>query len=128
MVNRHRGEMSIQMNGTPQKLCLTLGALADLEDRYGGKNILALVDTFAAKGLSANDVTNVLRAGLQGGGAELQDEALMAAQFDGGFAGAARAAAMLLKISFGLDDTQAPAADPAPREVVDEPAPFPGAV
>ena len=124
MVNRHRGEMSVEINGQVETLCLTLGALAELEDHYGGKNILALVDQFASKGMCATDVSNVLQAGLVGAGCELSQADLNAARFEGGFVGAARAAATLLKISFG--DAGTGTSSPISREVVDEPDPFHG--
>lgn len=125
MVNRHRGEMTVEMNGQPETLCLTLGALAELEDRYEGKNILTLVDAFAKGGLGAGDVLNVLHAGLIGAGSKISIADLNAAKFEGGFAGAARTVATLLKISFGLGDSDGPTQ--TTREVGDEPDPFPGA-
>lgn len=124
MVNRHRGEMTVEINGQTETLCLTLGALAELEDRYGGKNILALVDQFAKTGLSATDVANVLHAGLGGAGSEIPAADVSTARFQNGFAGAARAAATLLKISFGLATTETPSQSSG--EVVDEPDPFRG--
>lgn len=126
MVNRHRGEMTVEMNGQTETLCLTLGALAELEDRYQGKNILTLVDELAKTGLGASDVLNVLHAGLIGAGSKISIADLNAAKFEGGFAGAARTAATLLKLSFGLGDSDAPV--PMAREVGDEPDPFPGVV
>jgi len=125
MVNRHRGEMTVEMNGQTETLCLTLGALAELEDRYGGKNILILLDTFATAGLGASDVLNVLHAGLMGAGSKISLPDLKGAKFEGGFAGAARTAATLLKLSFGLGDNDTPIQ--TAREVSDEPDPFPGA-
>lgn len=124
MVNRHRGELSVEINGQTETLCLTLGALAELEDLYGGKSILALVDQFASKGMCAVDVSNVLRAGLVGSGREFTQADLSIARFEGGFVGAARAAATLLKISFG--EAEAGTSNSMNREVIDETIPFHG--
>lgn len=124
MVNRHRGEMTVEINGQKETLCLTLGALAELEDRYKGKNILTLIDEFATSGLGATDVFNILQVGLIGAGSTMPAEGLNVARFEGGFAGAARTAAALLKISFGLADAET--AVQTTCEVADEPHPFPG--
>lgn len=61
MANRARGEVTLECEGRALTLCLTLGALAEIEDVLG-----------AAPGgmgrLKASDVLAVLRALLKGGG------------------------------------------------------------
>ena len=36
MANRHRGEIEAELGGQRYTLCLTLGALAEIEHAYGG--------------------------------------------------------------------------------------------
>ncbi|MBV1933640.1 MAG: gene transfer agent family protein, partial [Parvibaculaceae bacterium] len=74
----------VEMNGQTEILCLTLGALAELEDQYEGKNILTLVDEFAKNGLGASDVLNVLHAGLIGAGSKISLADLNGVKFEGG--------------------------------------------
>ncbi len=45
MANKHRGEISAQFDGKPYTLCLTLGALAQLEDIFQAPDINSL-DSF----------------------------------------------------------------------------------
>lgn len=71
--NRHRGEVAARINGRRRILRLSLSALARLEDCYaaaddaagGVADILHLLSRFAENGMQAEDVDNVLRAGLQ---------------------------------------------------------------
>ena len=41
MVNRHRGEIEAILDGKSYRLCLTLGALAELEHAFGEDDMLA---------------------------------------------------------------------------------------
>ena len=69
--NRHRGEVVARINGRRRLMRLTLSALAQLENCYGDRDILSLLSGFAANGLSATDVENIIRAGLAGAADEL---------------------------------------------------------
>ena len=46
MANRHRGEITAELGGKPYTLCLTLGALAEIEDAYGGEDLIAIAERF----------------------------------------------------------------------------------
>ena len=46
MANAHRGEIEAELGGRTWRLCLTLGALAELESAYGGEDLLALAQRF----------------------------------------------------------------------------------
>ena len=46
MANRHRGEIEARLDGRPYRLCLTLGALAELEAAFGDEDMLALATRF----------------------------------------------------------------------------------
>ncbi|MGB3500332.1 MAG: gene transfer agent family protein [Mesorhizobium sp.] len=100
-VNRHRGEVEAVLDGRPYRLCLTLGALAELEDAYAASDLQALVARFASGKLAAGDLVRIIGAGLRGGGNEIGDEAVRAMTADGGAAGFAAIAARLLAATFG---------------------------
>ena len=78
---------------------LTLGALAALEDELGAASLGDLAARFDGGAIRAADVLAVLRAGLRGGGHEVD---LMTAEIEGGVAEAARVAARLLARAFAL--------------------------
>ncbi len=42
MTNKHRGEIAARLDGAEFRLCLTLGALADLEAAFGDTDLVAL--------------------------------------------------------------------------------------
>ena len=46
MANPHRGEIEVELGGKTYTLCLTLGALAELEQAYGGIDLIALAERF----------------------------------------------------------------------------------
>lgn len=100
-VNRYRGEIEAVLDGKAHRLCLTLGALAELESAFGVDNISALVEKFSAGRLSATDMARILGAGLRAGGNPVRDEEVLAMRAEGGAAGLARMVADLLTASFG---------------------------
>lgn len=65
-VNARRGEVSVDIDGQPRKLCLTLGALAEIETAFGCKELREL--DLRMRALSARDLVVVLGALLRGGG------------------------------------------------------------
>jgi hypothetical protein len=111
-VNRRRGEVAAILDGREMRLCLTLGALAELEDAFAAENITALAARFGSGALSARDLTRILGAGLRGGGNDLSDDAVARMVVEGGAAGAARVAAALLSAAFGGEEDEAALANP----------------
>lgn len=65
-VNAARGEALVELAGTPRRLCLTLGALAEIETALGVAALDGLGERMRA--LSARDLMAVLAALLRGGG------------------------------------------------------------
>jgi len=65
-VNAVRGEVSVVLAGESRRMCLTLGALAEMETALGVGGIAALAER--VRSLSARDLTAVLAALLRGGG------------------------------------------------------------
>jgi hypothetical protein len=101
MANRHRGEIEATLDGERYTLCLTLGALAALEDALQVADLAALCDRFEAGRLSARDAIAVIGAGLRGAGNDIGDEAVAAMRVEGGAAGYVAVVAELLKATFG---------------------------
>ena len=101
MVNRHRGEVEAVLSGERYTLCLTLGALAELEDAFGADDMLALAQRFEAGRLSARDAVRIIAAGLRGGGQELDEQAVARMQAEGGAAGYVDIVVRLLAATFG---------------------------
>ena len=100
-VNRRRGEVCAVIDGRERVLCLTLGALAELEDAFAADDLSALAQRFGGGRLSARDLIKILAAGLRGGGAEASEADVAAMRIEGGAAGAADVAAALLSAAFG---------------------------
>ncbi len=100
MANRHRGEIAASLGGKPYTLCLTLGALAELEDAYGGIDLLALAQRFEQGSIRAVDAIRVIGAGLRGGGHDVSDAEVAAMPVDGGAAGYVAIVAQLLEATF----------------------------
>ncbi len=65
MVNGVRGEVVAGLAGAERKLCLTLGALAEIETGLGVAGMAALAERM--RSLSARDLMVVLAALLRGG-------------------------------------------------------------
>jgi hypothetical protein len=64
MVNRHRGEIEAVLDGKSYRLCLTLGALAELEHAFGEDDMLAVAERFEAGRIAARDAIRMIGAGL----------------------------------------------------------------
>jgi len=101
MANIHRGEIAAEIGGETRTLCLTLGALAELETRLGAGDLAGLAERFAAGRVAACDLTAILGAGLRGGGNAIADDELARMSVEGGLRGAAEIAVRLLRATFG---------------------------
>lgn len=88
------------MNGQRYVARLTLGALVELEEQLGESSLIDLVTRFESNAFTSRDVVALLGAGLRGGGANVTDQALLSADFDGGPMAAAKKAAELLARAF----------------------------
>lgn len=97
--NRARGEVGALLDGRPYTLCLTLGALAELEAAFEVDDLAALAGRLS-QGLSSHDVRAILRAGLRGGGHDVADDVIADMRADGGAAGMARLCAELIAATF----------------------------
>ncbi|MEM6849095.1 MAG: gene transfer agent family protein [Pseudomonadota bacterium] len=101
MANRYRGEVSAVLDGHRWTLCLTLGALAELEAAFQVGDMSALVDRFANGTLSARDAVTIIGAGLRGAGNAIDDDQVARMTAEGGAAGFASVVTDLLTVTFG---------------------------
>jgi hypothetical protein len=106
--NRRRGEIVAELDGETRLLCLTLGALAELEGAFAADDLAALVERFGSGRLSASDMVRILGAGLRGGGADISDDDVRVMRADGGAAGFAAIVGELLQATFGGEGAQNP--------------------
>jgi Phage tail tube protein, GTA-gp10 len=101
MANRQRGEIEAELDGTRYTLCLTLGALAELEHAFGGADILALAERFEQGRIKASDAIRIIGAGLRGAGHAVADEDVARFKTGDAAAGFMRIVVDLLKATFG---------------------------
>lgn len=73
MTNGARGEAAVMLGGERRRVCLTLGALAEIETGLGVDGLAAVAERM--KTLSARDLMVVLAAVLRGGGEATPDVA-----------------------------------------------------
>ena len=113
MANARRGEIAACFDGAEYTLCLTLGALAELEQAFGAGDLTQLVERFASGRLSAADLVAIIAAGLRGAGHEVTRAEVERMRSDDGVAGFADVASRLLEAAFGAAaGKEAPTSNP----------------
>jgi hypothetical protein len=98
--NRRRGEVEAVIDGERRVLCLTLGALAELETAFCADDLTGLAARFSAGRLKAADLIRIIGAGLRGGGNVFSDEDVAGVSIEGGVLGFAEIAGALLTATF----------------------------
>lgn len=126
MANARRGEIDAMLDGRSRRLCLTLGALAELEHAFGDEDMLALASRFERGRISARDAMRIISAGLRGAGAEVSEEDVARMRAEGGVAGYIDIVARLLAATFGVGEAVAQGPVPAPPAEASATGPFPG--
>ena len=101
MANQRRGELDLVLGGRRLRLCLTLGALAEIETAFGVGDLAALGRRFEDGTLSARDLVRLVGAAARGGGEAVTDEDIAALPLEGGLAPFVTAVARLIEITFG---------------------------
>ena len=81
MTNKMRGEFAIEIEGQPYKLCLTLGALAEIEDALGVESSDQLGERLQ-QGVRMRHMIAILGALLRGGGHDVDDARVARLQID----------------------------------------------
>ena len=112
MPNPRRGEVALTLGAARYTLCLTLGALAELEAAFGVEDLAALAERFGSGRLATRDLLTLLAVSLRGGGHALSDEEVAALPLSEGIEPVARALADVLLATFGA----APANPPPPQD------------
>jgi hypothetical protein len=100
MANRHRGEIEAELGGRNYVLCLTLGALAEIEHAYGGEDFIAIAERFETGRIGATDAIRVIGAGLRGGGNAIANDEVAQMSVTGGVAGYLDIVIRLLRATF----------------------------
>lgn len=103
MANKRRGEIDITLDGKTYPLCLTFGALAELEDKMGLGNIGELADLFSNGRVRSADLIRILGAALRGGGHDISDQEAAKMRCEGGSGALAVALVELLQLTFNPD-------------------------
>lgn len=96
--NRARGEVLLEIDGRDVRLCLTLGALAELEAAFDVISLAELGERLAR--LTATDLIVVISALAKGGGEAVSAADLCSARIDA----KAAAAAVAETFRLALDD------------------------
>lgn len=100
MVNRQRGEIEAKFDGQRYCLCLTLGALAELESAFGEEDMLAIAERFEQGRIRAAEVIRIIGAGLRGGGHDIDDDTVANMRSESGAAGFVEVVARLFAATF----------------------------
>jgi Phage tail tube protein, GTA-gp10 len=101
MSNAIRGEIEARLDGKLYTLCLTLGALAELESGMGASDLVAMAQRFESNSLSSRDILRIIGCGLRGAGHAVSDEDVSRMKVSGGFPAYVKIAADLLTATFG---------------------------
>jgi hypothetical protein len=117
MANRHRGEIEAELGGERRTLCLTLGALAELETSFGVEDLSALAERFGCGKISARDAIRIIGAGLRGAGEKISDEDVGKLASPNAAAGYVQIVVELLSATFGVSErkTNANSNPPPPQ-------------
>jgi hypothetical protein len=78
--NKARGEVMLVIDGRARRLCLTLGALAELEAAFDAVSLAELAERMSV--LTASDLITVLAALSAGGGEAMTSAELAAAEIE----------------------------------------------
>lgn len=102
MGNPYRGDVDLIVDGETLPMCLTLGALAELEATLASDSLMAMIERFESGAFRAGDIIALLVAGLRGAGWQGNSDDIMGAHIEGGPMEAALRAGQLLKHAFSL--------------------------
>ena len=112
MANKRRGEITLRLGDNNYTLCLTLGALAELEEAFGVEDLMALAERFGTGRLSSRDLLRLLAVALRGGGHDVSDVEVASLPLVDGIEPVACAIADILVLTFGAG---APSNPPQPQ-------------
>jgi hypothetical protein len=113
MTNKHRGDISLRINGQELQLRLTLQSLAEIEAALGGHDLSALGARFSSGKVGARDLVTLLGAAARGGGSNLCDAEIAALLPAAEIPIAVEALGRLLELTFGGNSPPNP---PVPQD------------
>ena len=80
MANKRRGEIEFETGGNTYIMCMTLGAMAEIEEVFELESISDLGDAFAGGKIQTKKLIGLLGALIRGGGQDISNEEI--GQFD----------------------------------------------
>jgi hypothetical protein len=101
MPNPRRGEVALTLAGRSHTLCLTFGALAEIEAAFGADDLAALGERLSRRALSARDLVRLLGPALRGGGHDLCDAEVAALPLAGALPEVVAALETAFALAFG---------------------------
>ena len=119
MINRKRGEVLWHYAGHDYRLCLTLGALAELEHYFEAAGLAALSERLSQGNFSAQDIVALLDAGLRGAGETITRQEIMSYAVADVLPTALKAVCDMVEAAFGMEGEDMQPSD-------GERGPFPG--
>lgn len=111
MANPLRGEIEAQFGEKTLTLCLTLSALAELEERLGATSMAELLGRFQGNAIRAADMLMLLVCALKGHNTHLSEDEVHNYLRQTTAATLIKLAGDLLQASFGEDDGKLPFGD-----------------
>lgn len=108
MANRRRGEIPLALGGRRYTLCLTLGALAELEEALRAEDLAGLAGRLASGRPRTGDLIALLGAALRGGGHDLPDEEVRRLPLTGDLDAVITALGEVLEAAFGAGQPENP--------------------
>ena len=116
MANPRRGEIEAELGGRKFNLCLTLGALAELEQKFGEPDLVGVARRIEQGRLSTRDLLAIIACGIAGAGGDLAEQDVAKLGVDGGLSGYVTIASRLLAATFGVaQPLDAPSNPPSPQ-------------
>jgi len=100
LCNGRRGEITATLGGREWRMCLTLGALAELEEALGEPDLVALAERFERGRMSARELVAIIGAGLRGAGHDIGDDAVAGLAAENGVRDYVEIAVRLLAAAF----------------------------
>lgn len=124
MANARRGEVAVTINGREWILCLTLGALAEIENHFAVDDLTSLGEKLAAGRLALRDIIAIVHAAARGGGMSVgrEDVASLSAE---NLPTLFEVVVKLFMLAFPAEPSVAPN-PPSPQRAASPSGPFPG--
>ena len=105
MPNHHRGEIECRIGDRRLSLCLTLGALAEIESALGADGLAALGERLSGGRLATRDLLAILGAAARGAGERIDDDEMRAMTVAKNLPAMIEAVVRLLRFAFDPEDS-----------------------